>query len=157
VVDKMVAQGVFVGITIAGPTRNKLLPDESMSASEHQRVLENMHKGSPTGRAMKAAGAKMMVSTDAGCLITAFKDIHLSLQEYSMVMDVSALETVRAVTQTPAEALGLADEIGTVEVGKKADLLVLNADPLEDLGNIADVHLVIKEGKLVVSEGRLIL
>jgi imidazolonepropionase-like amidohydrolase len=55
-------------------------------------------------------------------------------------------QALAAATITPARALGRGDEQGTVERGKLADLLVLDADPLADIHNIAKVHLVFKGG-----------
>lgn len=54
-----------------------------------------------------------------------------------------------AATSTAAYALGLDDLIGTVEVGKLADLLVIDADPTEDVGVLVDadnIHLVVQSG-----------
>ena len=44
-----------------------------------------------------------------------------------------------SATRIPAEMLGLGDEIGTVEVGKRADLLIVRGDPLEDLRALRQV------------------
>ena len=155
VVDKMLAQGTFVGWTVSNIWRRNLLPDIGLDEAERRRVLEEIHEAWQPARDMRAAGVKMVVSSDAGVRLTRFGDIYLSLAMYSMMMDVSPLETISAVTQAPAEAMRLADELGTIEVGKIADLLILDADPLQDLENLRKVHLVIKEGKIVVSDGQL--
>ena len=68
------------------------------------------------------------------------------------------LECMVRAGMTPAEALATAhakgasllrldDEIGTVEPGKKADLVVLDADPLNDINAVRQVHTVVKDGK----------
>jgi 5-methylthioadenosine/S-adenosylhomocysteine deaminase len=74
---------------------------------------------------------------------------------------------LRMATCEGARALGLADEIGTVEVGKKADLIVLNLEssrmtPLHQLertliyaGRASDVEIVIVDGKVVLNGGAL--
>ena len=157
VVDTMVTKGIFVGQTVAGLVRNVLGSDQEMSEPQRSELIEGLHADWKPARDMKSAGAKIMVSSDAGVRNTPFRDIHLSLQLYSLLMDVSALETLSAVTRIPAEALGLQDELGTVAVGKRADLLVLNANPLEDLGNVRAVHTVILDGIPLVHEGRLIV
>jgi imidazolonepropionase-like amidohydrolase len=57
-----------------------------------------------------------------------------------------------AATQTDAELFGIADRIGTVEEGKQADLIVVDGDPLVDIGVLADasrVRVVVKEGVVV--------
>ena len=54
-----------------------------------------------------------------------------------------------AATRNGAEAYGLGNQVGTVEEGKLADLLVLEADPLADIANLRKIQFVIKDGKVV--------
>jgi imidazolonepropionase-like amidohydrolase len=56
-------------------------------------------------------------------------------------------EALRAATLGPAECLGLADKLGTVEAGKLADLVLLSADPLADIGNTRAIALVLVGGR----------
>ena len=62
---------------------------------------------------------------------------------------LSPLEALRAATVRPAEFFSIQDEIGTVDVGKKADLVLLDANPLDDIGNTKRISLVISKGQLV--------
>jgi imidazolonepropionase-like amidohydrolase len=65
---------------------------------------------------------------------------------------LSTAEALAAGTAGSATALGLADR-GTLQVGKRADLLVVDGDPLADIGvlnNRAAVRLVVKHGELVL-------
>jgi hypothetical protein len=62
---------------------------------------------------------------------------------------LSPLEVICAATGRSAHELGMAETLGTVETGKLADLLVLNRDPLRDLGAIRDIMHVIKGGSIV--------
>ena len=64
----------------------------------------------------------------------------------------SAMEVLVASTRNGAEAYGLGDELGTVEVGKIADLLVLDANPLSDIANMRKISMVIKDGQIVDRE-----
>ena len=57
-----------------------------------------------------------------------------------------------ALTLNAAKHLGLSDEIGTLEVGKVADLLVVKGDPLSDIGVLANVAVVVVEGSVVVED-----
>jgi imidazolonepropionase-like amidohydrolase len=50
--------------------------------------------------------------------------------------------TLVATTRTNAELLGIADEVGTIEPGKRADLLVIDGDPLTDIGVLQDLELM---------------
>jgi imidazolonepropionase-like amidohydrolase len=61
-------------------------------------------------------------------------------------------EALVAATRNGAIASGMLDEIGTLEVGKLADVLLLGADPLQDIGNIRTVEMVLKEGRIVELE-----
>jgi imidazolonepropionase-like amidohydrolase len=155
-VEAMVTKGIFVGQTVAGVGRNVLRPEAAGSEAERERMLETAHKAWETARAMYAAGTKLVLCSDAGVRNTPFRDIYLSLQFFQMMMDVSSLETLRGITQVPAESLGVADELGTVAKGKVADLLVLDADPLTDLANVRSIRWVIKAGKIVVVQGKLV-
>jgi imidazolonepropionase-like amidohydrolase len=56
------------------------------------------------------------------------------------------MESLQTVTRNAARLCGLADQIGTIEVGKQADLLLLDADPLEDEQNLTRVAAVYKSG-----------
>ena len=56
--------------------------------------------------------------------------------------------TLATATRVPAEFLGLAKEAGTVEPGKRADLLVLDADPLADISNLRKTRLVVANGRV---------
>jgi len=50
-------------------------------------------------------------------------------------------EALRAVTQTPAEIFGVSDDYGSIEVGKKANLLIADGDPFETSTNILGVFI----------------
>ncbi|MXW08087.1 MAG: amidohydrolase family protein, partial [Gammaproteobacteria bacterium] len=58
----------------------------------------------------------------------------------------SNYEAMRAATRHGAEMLGIAEDIGTIEVGKLADLVVLDSDPLENIRSSDDLVYVIKGG-----------
>lgn len=58
-------------------------------------------------------------------------------------------EAIVAGTRNGAIACRKLDELGTLEVGKLADLVILDENPLEDIGNIRKIHLVMKDGKVI--------
>ena len=59
------------------------------------------------------------------------------------------METIQAATKWPAEAMRVQDRIGTIESGKLADLLVVSADPLQDIHNLQKIDTLVFDGKLV--------
>lgn len=61
----------------------------------------------------------------------------------------SPLEALQTATVNPARFLGRAASQGTIDVGKRADLLMLDADPLVDIRNTTGIAAVIIRGKLV--------
>ncbi|MBY8999123.1 MAG: amidohydrolase family protein, partial [Candidatus Thorarchaeota archaeon] len=77
--------------------------------------------------------------------------------EYLTRCGLSPMESLMAATKIGAEALGLIDQIGTVESGKLADILVINGNPLEDiklLQNSDTIRMIIKNGDIVVDRNR---
>ena len=60
----------------------------------------------------------------------------------------SAMEALLMATRDAAAALGKLDELGTIQEGKLADLIIVNADPLADLRNLHQVLCVIKAGSV---------
>ena len=65
---------------------------------------------------------------------------------------MSPMEAIVAATKTSAEAVGFEQMIGTVEEGKYADLLIIDADPLADISVLCDksnIKLIMKNGDIV--------
>ncbi len=69
--------------------------------------------------------------------------------KYMVEAGMSEMDALIAATRTGADLCEVADRLGTIEVGKLADLLVLSANPLEDISNVRKVKRVLKNGKLV--------
>lgn len=64
-------------------------------------------------------------------------------------LGMTPMEAIVAVTRNGAIASGMLDELGTLEAGKFADVLVLGANPLEDIANIRALEAVIRDGRIV--------
>ena len=65
---------------------------------------------------------------------------------------LSPLEALRSATVRPAEYFSLQDEMGTVDVGKRADLVLLNANPLENIANTKNIAAVVSKGRIFTRE-----
>jgi hypothetical protein len=70
---------------------------------------------------------------------------------WSLASGMSNHDALRAGTSLGAEIIGLERDLGTIEGGKLADLVVLDADPLEDIRNTTSIRYVVKNG--VIYEG----
>jgi imidazolonepropionase-like amidohydrolase len=64
-------------------------------------------------------------------------------------------QTLVAATRHGAEVCGVGAELGTVEAGKLADLIVVGANPLEDIANVRRLQLVLKDGRVVSDKRHL--
>ena len=104
---------------------------------------------------MHAAGVRILAGTDASdeAFVYAGPSLH---DELAMMVDggMSPAAALAAATSGPAEYLGLLDSLGTVETGKVADLVLLDADPLADIANTRRIHAVIRGGRYIGPEDR---
>ena len=57
--------------------------------------------------------------------------------------------TLQAATRNAAELCGVDNQLGTVEAGKLADLIVVAANPLDDIKNLRGLQMVVKDGRVV--------
>jgi imidazolonepropionase-like amidohydrolase len=97
---------------------------------------------------MAAAGVPILAGTDTTnpyCL-PGF-GMHDEL-ELLVSTGLTPLQALQAATIQPARFLGQADSLGSVEAGKLADLVLLEGNPLENIGNTARIRAVIAKGKL---------
>jgi imidazolonepropionase-like amidohydrolase len=91
------------------------------------------------------AGVRMAIGSD----IRPLKDAALLEMGLWVKDGATPWQTLRAATANAAAVCGVAGDLGTVEVGKLADLIVLGANPLEDIDAVRDLLLVLKEGRVV--------
>ena len=99
--------------------------------------------------AMHRAGVKMLAATDAlvWYVFPGFS-LHDELELF-VKAGLSPMEALQTATRNPAIYLGLIDMVGTVEKWKKADLVLLEASPLENISNTRRISAVIVGGRLI--------
>lgn len=96
-------------------------------------------------RAAHEAGVTIVAGTDS----TPTRSIPISGEmEVLLKCGLAPLEAIRAATLNGARAIGLAATHGSVEVGKAADLVILAADPIEDISNVGEVVAIVKSGRI---------
>ncbi len=137
--------------TERGPARG--MP-EHILAARHVRFAKN-----PPGAAlvkMRKAGIKFAFGTDAGSPCVPHDEIMGEMQALLAHEVVTSLpELIRMLTINSAELRGDADQLGTIEVGKFADVVVLDGDPLTDVTALGNVRHVFVAGEHLVVEGEL--
>ena len=115
---------------------------EDVSESDSQRtkwtlnITEKIHK----------SGINIMAGTDCPIFfLTPGRSLH---EELVVLVEagLSPLEAIKAATINPAKYFNLDNELGTIKEGKWADLIILNANPLEDIKNTTRIDGVIKQG-----------
>jgi len=93
------------------------------------------------------AGVRIVVGTDYTVFL-GFIAVHWEM-EFLVDAGFSPIEAIRAATQDAAATLGLEGQLGIIAQGAIADLVVLEADPLDDIRNTQKIHRVIKDGNII--------
>jgi hypothetical protein len=94
--------------------------------------------------ALHHAGIRIVAGTDQ--TVPGYS-LHRELELYVQA-GFTPLEAIQAATIVPARVMGLDKELGTVEVGKRADVIILGGNPLEDIHNSRKVEYVITNGTM---------
>jgi imidazolonepropionase-like amidohydrolase len=112
-------------------------------------------------RAMVRAGVTLTLATDAGPhdpedrarpAQPMIGRVHFETMEDLVEAGLTPAEVLVIATRNGAEASQRLKDLGTIEIGKLADLVVVNEDPLENIANMRKIDLVIKEGAIVDRE-----
>lgn len=92
------------------------------------------------------AGVKIAFGTDSG--VSKHGD---NAKEFALMVDngMSAMEAIRAATVHAADLLGESDNLGSLSVGKFADLIAVKGNPLDNISILEAIDVVIKDGKVI--------
>ena len=98
---------------------------------------------------MRRAGMTLLAGTDIGApLIVPGFSLHDELRLLVERAGLTPLQALQAATILPARVMGLTDSLGSVEAGKLADLVVLDASPLQAIDHSRRIHAVVANGRL---------
>ncbi len=97
-------------------------------------------------KALSDQGVRMMAGTDGGWLSAPGLTLQEEFAELARA-GFSPLHILQMTTINPAEYLGRADTMGTVQPGRNADLVLLDANPLHDVANLGAIYAVVRAGK----------
>jgi imidazolonepropionase-like amidohydrolase len=129
---------------------NRHLPGLTPVQRERQDLIERKHRASC--EAAIELGVPMATGTDTGEVgVTA----DMVWREVALLHDHGAppMAAIKAATSAAATLLGLDGEVGTVEPGRLADLVLVAGDPLVDLGRLASPAMVVQAGRIVATAG----
>jgi imidazolonepropionase-like amidohydrolase len=155
-VKLMAQRGCFhVPTLVAGWNIVQHGKDAGIPAYAVDKAEEIAHEVRKNAMRSHRGGVKVAMGTDAG---TPFNRHGANAQEIIHLVEAgfSPMEAIVAATRTGSECLGLEKQVGTLEPGKLADLIVVEGDPLEDvkvLGDKANILLVFKGGVVEVNRG----
>ncbi len=116
-----------------------------------ERVTGFAHFVRKSFESFREAGVKVGIGTDGGIGIS-FPGLLESELHLSHYLGYSIPEVLRMATLGNMEICGLEKERGSIEPGKKGDILVLGSNPLEDLENMKSLEEVFKDGRLYFSK-----
>lgn len=106
---------------------------------------------------LQAAGARLAFGTDSGSPVVPHNDIASEMEallEFGVFQKPADVLTV--ATQRSAEMLGVAKDLGTIEPGKLADVVIVDGNPLERVQDMRRIDTVFVGGRMVVSGGAVV-
>jgi imidazolonepropionase-like amidohydrolase len=124
---------------LRAPLNNTGVPPEreAVARARFERMVDAV-------RALHRAGVTIVAGTDQ---TVPGHSLHRELELYVRA-GFTPLEALQSATLVPARVMGMERQAGTVEAGKAADLLLLDADPLADISNTRRIHTVIAGGRV---------
>ena len=154
IADQIAEKGIYVDPTLALSHLNKL---RGRAIRPDSGAMRDPEKRFEILRDMWDRGVKFVTGMDSGMTNAHFDDFAYIPEVMVNNMYISPLEAITCATKTSAECLGMEDEIGTLEAGKSADVIVVNGNPLEDITKLHDVNTIISQGTLVKKENTLLI
>jgi imidazolonepropionase-like amidohydrolase len=147
--ESMIDKGIYLVPTFA--------PYWIMAEEGKQKGIANymidaskwvMEEKMPRFREAVKRGVKIAFGTDGGSPVNPHEQIEVECR-CMIEGGMSPMDVIVSLTRNAADLLRLGEKVGTLEVGKEADLVLLGGNPLEDIGHVANVRMVFKSGKEV--------
>ena len=144
--ERMVGDGVALVPTLVAL---EVMRDADLPGDLRERVDETLAVAEDGIRRAIAAGVRVLIGTDAGTPFNAAGIGFVSEMQLLADLGLGAAGAVRGATSLAADTFGL-DDLGVVETGRRADLVLVAGDPLADLSELRSPRAVVQDGKIRV-------
>ena len=151
--ERIAEIGVFVNPTLGGAvTSIRRFEDMGSLSAEQQAELDAARTASEVRMdqfaRMRDAGVVMSAGSDSAWGHYQMGDFQTEIEAHAMA-GMSNMEAIVSATRDAARSCWVADQVGTLEPGKQADVLVVNGNPLEDLSDLRSVADIFLAGERV--------
>ena len=146
-IGEMLERGTFIVPTLAVIKIVIEAAGDALGAETVERAHEVAAAHRENIIAAWRAGVPLAAGTDMGSPFTGPDALHDEIAQLAG-LGMTAHEAIQAATLQGARVLGLEDDLGTVRPGRRADLLVLDGDPLADLGATRRIRHLLQDGEL---------
>ncbi len=132
------------GVLKIPPPLNRLFSNAGAAGIDAPTARTRLERGLRIVKALHDAGVPVVAGTDEGI---PGHSLHREIELY-VEAGLTPMAALQAATIVPARAMKMDGELGTIERGKRADLVVLNANPLDAIRNIRSVRWTISDGRV---------
>jgi imidazolonepropionase-like amidohydrolase len=136
--ERLIRQAGFVSTPEVVEGRILVTKADERSQSDAERARRVLNKA-------YEAGIKITTGSDSNPI----DELGILEIEQLVFSGLPEMAAIMAATSNSADAVGRLDQVGTIEAGKLADLIVLAKNPLEHISNLRTLRMVIKDGKPV--------
>lgn len=126
---------------------NKTHKWEELPTWWHEKVRKSREQTRRVMSKALKAGVKFALGTDLN-----HGQLWLECKYFVEEIGATPMQAILAVTKDSSELLGMESEIGTVEEGKLADIICVDSNPLDNIENLKDIRMVMKDGESIINK-----
>ena len=154
--EEIIKKGVYISLAFPATWYRVPLSEikDSITLTGREAMVQPRYNAI---RQMYDSGALVVASSDAGGTSTRIDEFALLLEFLAVTLKISPEKVITSATGLAAEAIGIGHETGSLEPGKKADIILVDGDPLADITALQRVVTVFKGGIVVADREQVIV